>query len=361
MKNLAITAANSITAVGHDGPMTSASVRAGISRMFLSDHYLDTRGNPITIAPIRGIYDEDQDTVTRLSSLARRCLQEMLNQYVQRGAQRPSQIKLYLGAACEERPGPRYEKRAVGPLLDVVGKWTSQTELQIIPKGNASMHFAIAQAASFINSNPDALCIIGGMDSLLRDSTLNWFEHNGRLKSESFGRHQGLVAGEAVSFLALEHREHAEQSMRPVLAGLSGLGLAEEPIPRASNAPSRNSGLTDACHAALIGVKHKDISAVLGDLNGETSRAREWSMAEMRCFTDHHEVRKLWNPANCYGDIGVASGAVLINIALQGFVRGWLPSPVLVFCSDDYGACGALVIENGYPQDGKAAGSLSVR
>lgn len=125
---------------------------------------------------------------------------------------------------------------------------------------------------------------------------------------------------------------------------------------RMSNAPSPNSGLTEACRAALVGVGDKEIRSILADLNGENSRAGEWSMAEMRCFHDLQQRRKLWNPANCYGDIGAASGAVLANVVTQGFVRGWLQSPVLIFCSDDHGSCGALVLAGDVPIDGKAAG-----
>ncbi|MDD2944191.1 MAG: hypothetical protein PHC51_14665 [bacterium] len=70
-------------------------------------------------------------------------------------------------------------------------------------------------------------------------------------------------------------------------------------------------------------------------------------MADMRCFKERHDQRQLWTPANCYGDTGAASGTVLTNIVTQGFTRGWLQSPVLMFCSDDHGSCGAMVLEKG--------------
>jgi 3-oxoacyl-[acyl-carrier-protein] synthase-1 len=224
-------------------------------------------------------------------------------------------------------------------------EWTDKTDLQTIPQGNASMQYAMEKAGQLIESNPAALCIIGGIDSLLKASTLNWLEKDNRLKSVSYGRHQGLIAGEAVGFMIIEHPVRAQQANRPVLARITGLGLAEEPTPRSLNSPSRNSGLTDACQAALNGVQDKEVRTVFGDLNGENSRATEWSIAEMRCFKERHAQRMTWTPANCYGDIGAASGAVMVNIAAQGVVRGWLQSPILIFCSDDHGPCGALVLE----------------
>ena len=346
MKELVITAANSITAVGHDGCLTAASVRAGISRFAEYDEYLDVNDNPITVAQIRGIND-GWDTPHRMAGVAAFCLENLLDEYFRHDARRPSHIHLFLGVASEERPCPRYEESCRFPLLGIIGKWTDKPDLQTVPQGNASMPYAIDQAGRLIESNPGAVCIIGGVDSLLRTSTLNWFEHDGRLKSATYGRHQGLIAGEAVGFMIVEDRAGAEQAGKRILARVAGLGLAEEPVPRASGSLGRNSGLTEACHAALNGLREKEIGAVFNDLNGENARAREWGMADMRCFDRLDENRRLWTPANCYGDIGAASGVVMANIATQGFVRGWLPSPVLVTCSDDHGPCGALVLERG--------------
>ena len=315
--------------------------------------YRDEGDNPITAARIRGIEEGDgeRSAAERLKRLAAKCLEEMLGQYFRHDERRPSQIRLLLGVAAEERPGPRYEKDCRDTLLGIAAEWTGNSELRTVAGGNASLHAAIEEARGWIENNPGDLCIVGGIDTLLGASTLNWFEHDGRLKSASYGRHQGMVPGEAVSFLIVENPKRAGEANRPILARIAGLGLAEEPTPRASNAPSRNGGLTDACRAALEGDRVDCIRAAFGDLNGENSRAREWSMAEMRCFKTGEEPGALWNPADCYGDVGAASGAVSINIVTQGFVRGWLPSPVLIFCSDDHGRCGALVLEKHAERD----------
>ena len=116
--------------------------------------------------------------------------------------------------------------------------------------------------------------------------------------------------------------------------------------------------MTNACRSALNGGKNKKIRALFGDLNGENSRALEWSMAETRCFKNSDGHRHLWTPANCHGDIGAASGAVMANIATQGFVRGWLKSPTLIFCSDDHSPCGAMVFEKGEYSEVKTSGPI---
>ncbi len=346
MKELAITAVNAITAVGYDAAITAAAVRAGICRFSEYDDYTDGEDNPITVARIRGI-EEGRDAPARIAGSATLCLDNLLTGYFRDGTQRPSHIQLFLGTSTEERPGPRYEESCMWSLPGIMEKWAAKSSVETVPLGNASIQNAFARAGELIESDSNNVCIIGGIDSLLRDSTLNWFEQDCRLKSVSYGRHQGLIAGEAICFIIVEDPSRARQANRPILARLTGLGLADEPAPRADSKSSRGAGLTEACRAALTGTAGGDVCAVFGDLNGENSRALEWFQTENRCFKKKDTHRQLWTPANCYGDIGATSGAVLTSVAVQGLVRGWLKGPVLTFCSDDHGPCGALVLEPG--------------
>lgn len=345
MKELAITAVNCITAVGHDAAMTAAAVRAGITRFSEYDDYLDREGNPVTVARIRGIAD-GLVAVERMAETARLCLENLLNNNFQKNEPLLPNFHLFLGVASENRPGPRYEESCFGPMIGIMKNRTNMRSMESVPLGNAAMQNAVAQVGKLIESNPDAVFIVGCVDSLLRHSTLNWFEQAGRLKSASYGRHQGLIAGEAACFMIVEDPARARHAGRPVLARITGIGLAEEPEPRAYSGSGRGTGLTEACRAALSGKSDRGICSVFGDLNGENTRAMEWSIAARRCFPGTAPNRRFWTPANCYGDIGAASGAVMAAMAAQGFTRKWLKGPVLTFCSDDYGSCGAMVLEN---------------
>lgn len=344
MKELAITAVNCITAVGHDAAMTAAAVRAGITRFSEFEEYLDRERNPVTVARIRGIED-DGDTVARMTETARQCLEHLLDMNFQQRVPFRPKCHLFLGVSSEKRPGPRYEESCFGPLNGIMKNRMNMRSTEAVPLGNAAMQNAVAQAGKLIESNPDAVCIVGCVDSLLRHSTLTWFEQAGRLKSASFGRQHGLIAGEAACFLIVEDPERARQSGRTVLARITGLGLAEDPEPRAFGESGRGAGLGEACRGALSGKSKGGIYSVFGDLNGENSRAMEWSLADRRCFAGNIACRRIWTPANCYGDIGAASGAVMAAVAAQGFSRKWLQGPVLIFCTDDHGTCGAMVLE----------------
>jgi len=47
------------------------------------------------------------------------------------------------------------------------------------------------------------------------------------------------------------------------------------------------------------------------------------------------------------GSIGAASGAILMNIAAVGLSRGWIEKYAMVFCSDDEGERGSVVLKSG--------------
>ncbi len=346
-RELAVTAVNSITPLGLDACMTAASVRARITRPAFHDEYRDASGNPVIAAKIGGIEEQVQDNVARLRNIAGICLKDMLDEYFQDipKSKRHSRVHLFLGTASADRPGPDYGKECINSLRIIMARWVAKPSIELIPRGNSSFHYAIQEAARLIASNPDTLCIIYGADSLLDKSTLDWFEGDNRLKSAGYGRHQGLSPSEAVCFLIVEDIETAKLSKRPVLARISSLGLAQEPNPRASDKSGIYTGLTEACQAAMEPLKGRELKAVFSDLNGEESRAMEWTAAAMRSFRNPPGPPSVWRPAAHYGDIGAASGAVMAGIAAQGFSRNWLESPVMIFCSDDHGPCGAVVLE----------------
>lgn len=349
MTNLIITAAHNYTAVGHGAIMTASSVRAGLSRLFTNDNYLDHGENPVVVAMIQGI-DNGPDVTERIVKAVCMSLDELLKSYFRDSSEPFPPVYLLLGVPSEERPGPRFGDACLSDSLEIIEQWTPCASTHILPYGNASFMHAVEQAKTIIAGMPDAICIIGGIDSLLDISTLNWFEKDSRLMSETYGRHHGLIPGEAVGFVIVEDVRHAVRTDGPVLARIAGTGVSVEPNPRATDSSSRAVGLTEACRAALDGVNTAEVSTVFTDLNGENARAYEWGVAELRCFKDGDPSRQPWQPYESYGDIGAASGVVSAAVAARGLTRGWLKGKVLITCSDDHGPCGATVLQR-YDQD----------
>ncbi len=342
---LAITAANCITTVGLTAAQTAASVRAGITRFQRDATYADRMGNPITVARIQGIKDNVKNVVERIRDIAETCLDHLLDEHFKTIKKYPQKAHFILGAASRERPGPEYGDESMIVLKHVVDERFGDFQKDILNAGNASLHYAIAEAAKVIEHDPDTLCILGCVDCLHRESILDYYEAQSRLKSSGYGRQHALIASEAACFMIIEDQEQARRAGRPILAHISTLGLADERQPRSSEQTGSGKGLTEACQRAMEPLKEVPIFNILGDLNGEDTRAEEWDTVQLRSFPKYRAAPFLRAPAESYGDIGAASGGVLACIATQGFQRNWLNAPAMIFCSDDFGPCGAVVLE----------------
>lgn len=346
---MVITAGNSITPLGYNSEMTAASVRGGISRLVEAIEYYDTEGNPIIFSSVESMYDHANEVV-RIEEIAHNCLSSLLQGYFRNDSYVKREINLLIGVSSLSRPGPRYEglnDKIAYNLLELSKRWSKKTTLKVIASGECSSINCIEIAGKLLEVNPNAMCIIGGIDSLLAFDTLDWFEQAERLKSETFGRNQGIIPSEGVGFLIVESKHSALLQKKQVLAELKGIGLSKEPAPFLSDKPSRGEGLSEAIRIALskTGCAPGNINHVIGNLNGEYYRSKEWGLAEIRCFGNSNGSRKLWHPADCMGSVGAASGVILINLAIQALYRGWMDGNVMIFCSDDGNDRGTVMLE----------------
>jgi 3-oxoacyl-[acyl-carrier-protein] synthase-1 len=352
-----ITGVSGITSLGFSVPAIAAAIRAPISAFRESRDYADSARRPVLVSeiPIVEGMRHDMDRVTRLRSLSRACLEALLAEITPAQSGKEAQVYLLIGVASPGRPGPRYQgvanelQFALAPVLrERFNKWA----IRFVESGNPAAIEALDQARRVLQAQPETICIVGGLDSLLDNETLDYFEGDARLKSTTYGRHQGLIPGEGMGFLVLESAEFAQRRARRPLAQVLGAGLAREPAPLRSPDPSTFTGLTEACRAALTeaGSTAAPIDAIIGDLNGEFFRAKEWAHTELRCLAPAAGERQLWHPADCFGDVGAATGALLVNFGVSLLKAGAAASRVLCFCSDDDGARGAVVLGRPWPQ-----------
>jgi 3-oxoacyl-[acyl-carrier-protein] synthase I len=348
--SVVITGINCVTSIGFSAAAISAAVRGPISGFREADEYTDAEGSPVLIAeiPILEGVGDDEDQESRIRSLARFCLEKLIIESFPRESIE-GQVYVLIGLPTATRPGPVYQGAAnelqfiCSELLrSRFEKWA----FRFFESGNPSAMEALDYARRFLGAHPETICIVGGIDSLLDSETLDYFEDDARLKSATYGRHQGLIPGEGVGFLVVESGEFARRRNRQPLAEVLGIGIAGEPSPVRSPDPSTFTGLSDACRGALSdsGSTAESICTVIGDLNGEFFRAKEWAYTELRCLGSAHGERELSHPADCFGDVGAASGAVLISLAVTLLRQKPVNSRMLCFCSDDEKVRGAVVL-----------------
>ena len=90
------------------------------------------------------------------------------------------------------------------------------------------------------------------------------------------------------------------------------------------------------------------IYRVINDLNGERWRFLEWALACNPALSALPPDFRLWHPADCFGDIGAATGAAHICLAVRAFARDYaVGDAILIANTSDTGERAALCV---YPE-----------
>ena len=148
-----------------------------------------------------------------------------------------------------------------------------------------------------------------------RQVASDWLSGQGRLKGSDAPC--GVIPGEGAGFLLLCTDSAQRQTATPSLGTIPAAAQAVEPSPWYSERATLGQGLTQAITSAFeaSGVPDLKADAVWSDLNGESWRADEWSYAYLRTEEHHGEPLRIRHPADCWGDVGAASGPMLVAMA----------------------------------------------
>ena len=130
----------------------------------------------------------------------------------------------------------------------------------------------------------------------------------------------------------------AKRNGWPVLAHVAAAATAKEPLPLGSDGACTGLGLTAALQGVISSLKlPQKITATYCDLNGERHRNEELAYTLLRtqlAFVDAHDYLC---PADCWGDVGAASGPLYAMLAISAAQRGYGAGtlPVMWAGSDD--------------------------
>jgi len=184
-------------------------------------------------------------------------------------------------------------------------------------------------------------CILAGVDSLLPIPTLTSLQGRGRLLTSK--NSNGFIPGEAAAAVLVAARS---RSPVPELV-CRGFGSQTEAAIVESDEPLRAEGMTRAIRAALDDGKatFDEIDYRLADLSGEQYGFKEAALAMGRILRRTKMQFDLWHPADSVGEVGAATGPLLLGVALTAFRKGYAPGRgVLVHLSGDEGSRIALVL-----------------
>ncbi len=219
----------------------------------------------------------------------------------------------------------------------------SLSRVEVIATGHAAGWHALWQAAQRLQTRGTEACLIGGIDSYLDVDTLEWLDANEQLKSTT--HRWGFIPGEAAGFCLLASNFLASRYRMTSLLELHSVGVALEKNRIKTDTVCTGEGLTHALREVLRHLPEDErVDEVIGDLNGERYRADEYGFSLTRVGHRFAQAFRSHTPADCWGDVGAASGPLFWILAAASGLRGYARGPrVLTWGSSEGGERGAAL------------------
>ena len=182
----------------------------------------------------------------------------------------------------------------------------------------------------------DAECVlIGGGESFQDSELLAALDKEGRINAP--GVPDGFAPGEGAAFVLLTRNPALAMHSATHIPTLLPPGRANEPGHLFSDEPYRGEGLAKAFRLALAAYEGETkIAHVYSSMNGENYWAKEYGVAMVRTREAFAESTTVHHPADCYGDLGAATGTTLMALAAQRVMLNKPPRPWLIYCSSDH-------------------------
>jgi 3-oxoacyl-[acyl-carrier-protein] synthase-1 len=333
------------TPLGLEAAPAAAAVRAGISSLGHHPFMIDSIGDPM-----RGALDHQLDPALmgfeRLLALARTALREACMP-LGSVAEVPSPMPVYV-ALPEFRPGfTEQEAIAVrSGLTAVEGLPIKLSEVNVLPHGHAAGLAALKMATEQIEQGDSQVCLLGGVDSYFHPDTMDWLDKNRQLAGAV--SRSGFVPGEGAGFCLLMAESLGQRLGLSTLARVRTTAIGRETKLIRTSDICLGHGLTAAVRDAVgrLHLPSERINAVICDINTERYRGEEWGFVCLRLGQYFDDPTAYLSPADCWGDMGAASGPLFTMLACQAASRGYAKGRRAMFwASSEGGLRGAAVLD----------------
>ena len=151
---------------------------------------------------------------------------------------------------------------------------------------------------------------------------MEWLDANRQLVG-SVSR-SGFVPGEGAAFsLLMSERAHAWSGL-PALARFRSIAVGKETNRIKTDDVCFGEGLSLAVKNAVSALHQPEekINAIYCDINGERYRSEEWGFVSLRLGEYFDDPTGYFSPAECWGDMGAASGPLFVMLACRAAQRG---------------------------------------
>jgi 3-oxoacyl-[acyl-carrier-protein] synthase-1 len=344
---VALVGAGARTSIGMTAASTAAAARAGVAGFGSHPFMIDTAGNKMIVAAAPYL-DITVTAAERLAALAVPAAREALEPIRDKPA-RLQAIPVIVGLP-PMRPGrpADLEKTLAERLKSDLSDEFRIGPLETIVTGHAAGMMAIAAGWKKIRQGAAEFCLVGGVDSYLEPETLEWLEANDQVHSAGPRNNAwGFIPGEAAGWCLLAAPTMAERFKLMSRAHVLTVAMTQETKLIKTDTVCIGEGLTALFRDLFAALPKPDgkVDQILCDMNGERYRAEEFGFATVRTSAVFAEGTDFATPADCWGDVGAASGPLFVVLseaaARKGYAKG--SRPLLWTSSESGERCGAIL------------------
>ena len=338
-----IAATGAQTCLGLSGPPSAAAVRAGVSGVREHPRLRHSSGDPL-FGAVAGQLAPDLTGVARLLALAAPALDEACAPLDGAPASY-RRVPLFL-AVPEPRPG--FSTADIQEIEHALGRarraLVAFSPVVVVPNGHAAGLLALKMALEHMQSRAADVCMIGGVESYFNRQTIDWLEGWRQLASENC--RSGFVPGEGAGFCLLASSRAAQVIGCPAVTTIMTVSTGHEENRIKTAGPCLGEGLSEAIGSVLASLPETaPVDDVICDLNGERYRGEEWGFASLRLSRRIADPTSYQSPADCWGDVGAASGPLFAMLACQARMRGYFKGPTtLLWASSEGGLRAAAML-----------------
>jgi 3-oxoacyl-[acyl-carrier-protein] synthase-1 len=307
------------TPLGFGAAASAAAVRGAISAIAVHPVFVDKIGEPVALARDAAL-DIKIEIGSRMEQMVVSAIAEALGESLDE--QGRSQIQCWVGLP-EPRPGlPSELGRSLSTALSN-SFGIESTNIHVLPRGHAAGLMAMQVAAQRISSGAADLCVAAGVDSYHDIATLKWLDLNRRLMSSK--NRNGYPPSEGAGACLLASRSTADHYGLAILAMITATSTCMEPHAIQSGEVCVGEGLSAALKdvSSSLQLPQEAITATYCDLNGERYRNEEFLYTLLRVQSAFVNPNDYLCPADCWGDVGAASGPLFACLAAASSERGY--------------------------------------
>ena len=307
------------TPIGRSALAAAAAVRCGLSAYDEHPYQVDGEGEPMVVVRADWL-DESAPLVERIASLAVDAAEEAVAQATPSGRDRmPGTWSTYLGLSGDNLHDD-VQRRALESFWKKTGKDWSVAPLRTVYEGHSAGLLALENATQDLLAGRAEICLVGGADSYIDPWRLEMLEAAELLRTET--NRWGFTPGEGAAFCVLAKSSFAQAHGLESLGEIAAIETSAESNLQGTETVCVGQGLTDALRGVLSAAEDP-VSDVYCDLNGQTYRADEYAFTVCRTSNRFRDAGDFIAAADCWGDVGAASGPLALVLAVAAGTRNY--------------------------------------